>query len=265
MRSDTRTGPERIHGARNAHEFRSWIAGAFILNEPVVRSMVRRPAGVPSLGFAIGTLRILAVWVHPTKSLEDLAAVQELPPALRQRAESFSDQLGIETIALYQWDHPTADAIPVGDQSGGLLVVTTGLIDRLDEDALDAALAHELAHVRLGHATQFGIAVAALLILVAVVRTKSWLGAILGVVLGALGILALTRQYEREADHAAIAHLDDPETLARALLMIRTGDQEIDPREYVATTRGPIANLVSIYPPVAERLAYILEPPELEY
>ncbi|NHN61515.1 MULTISPECIES: M48 family metalloprotease [Halorussus] len=85
---------------------------------------------------------------------EALAAADARPvdesayPDLHGRLRRLAQTAGVTppTLAVAETDVP--NSFTVGDLRGGTVVVSTGLLDRLDGDELDAVLAHELAHLR---------------------------------------------------------------------------------------------------------------------
>jgi Zn-dependent protease with chaperone function len=66
-------------------------------------------------------------------------------------AEEQCTALGVRLPRFGLIDADEPNALTVGDgPSRGLIAVTRGLLDRLDDDELAAVLAHEAAHIRLG-------------------------------------------------------------------------------------------------------------------
>lgn len=214
-----------------------------------------------TIEFALGTARLLLQgW-----GLSAPDGVHPASEALQRRTDEFAAALGIEQVDVRIWAHNRPDAIPVGTRSGGRLILTTGLLALLEEDMLDAAIAHELAHIRLAHARKFG---AFLLtggtILATLVASTSrgssrlFLSAA-GAAIGVLSLLALTRRYERQADRLALDVIDDPGSLARALLIVRTGDSTIDPTCYESPEPTVLQRLLAVYPPPKGRVEAAIE------
>ena len=221
-----------------------------------------------SVRFALGTARALVAVAVPGRELHALSEFEPSSDDLQARADEIADDLGIAELDLLVWEQPLADALVFGDRSRGILVLTTGLVDLLDDDALDAAMAHELGHIRHGHVRRFGAAILAVAgVSLALVRGigpgRSMLGRGLltatAALLGTLLLLALVRRYERAADEVAVQYLDDPAELARALLVVRTGDPEADPRTYEPSETSAVERLLTPYPPSDERLPRLLD------
>lgn len=137
-------------------------------------------------------------------------------------------------VAVIPTDEP--NALSAGTGSRGVVCVTLGLLKELDDDELEAVLAHEIAHIQNGDTTVMTIAAfpttLALWLLGAVRRgTQSrlvlfvlwgllWLLVIFALpllVASLPGTLALSRQREYAADRGTVALTGDPYALASAL------------------------------------------------
>lgn len=217
--------------------------------------------GITDPGFLRGTTRILLAVVHPWRSLDATPGVTPAPPSLTTKTIGIGADLGITTVEVYVWDHPAPDAIVLGDAARAILVLTTGLIDLLDTHALQAAITHELAHAAAQHPRRFTkvtlavtAGLAGLILIPIRARTIRGLFALIGGLVGLLVLLALARRYEHDADRRAADHLDDPRDLARALLVVRTGDPDADPETYAAAPASPFRRLLDYAPPLKTRL-----------
>lgn len=216
--------------------------------------------------FVLGTLVILVSAVLPWRELDELPGIAPAPDEIRARADEYAHAMGLFEAQVYVWHNDVPDAIPLGNRSGGILVLTSGLVALLDDEALDAAIAHELGHVRHAHARRFSAWVAVVLGSICTAclaaRRRSPRSAlpmaVVGVVLGLLLLLAVTRQYEREADRCARRHLEHPEALARAILAVRTGNPSVTPDDIDLTRPRRIRRLLAIYPPLDERFPELI-------
>lgn len=219
-----------------------------------------------SVGFAWGMIHML-VRERLGGRLTDHPAIDTAPTALQQQAEEMADTLGIASVDLLVWEHDVPNALPFGDRSGGTLVLTTGLIDLLDDAELEAAMMHELAHVRYGHGRRFGTVLAAMLGVVGVLARRArsrrsrtaWLGAVLTVSICTLLALAVVRRYELEADRTARRHLDDPAALARAIVAVRTGGGDVDLAAYDPPQPSRFGRLFLVYPSPADRFPRLFD------
>src|SRR4051812_3652641 len=72
-------------------------------------------------------------------------------PRFHQIAEEQCTALGVRLPRFGVIDAPEPNAVTVGEgPNRGLVAVTRGLLDTLDDDELAAVLAHEASHIRLG-------------------------------------------------------------------------------------------------------------------
>jgi heat shock protein HtpX len=68
-------------------------------------------------------------------------------PTLVARVERLSQQAGHRPPTVAVAESPVPNSFTVGGVRNATIVVSTGLLETLDDDELDAVLAHELAHV----------------------------------------------------------------------------------------------------------------------
>lgn len=222
------------------------------------------------LGFVLGSISILITAIRPGHSVTDLPCLGPADPVCQDRADDIAADLGIESVDLLVWEHDVANAIPFGTRAGGILVVTSRLIELLDDEAFEAAVAHELGHVRAGHARRYAIVVTLVTVGAWVSgnqvpgswgTVRRWVWRAIVVQFASLGLLAISRRYEREADRAALRVLEDPEALVRAILIVRTGDPDADVEamESSRSVSGRIGSAFSFYPSLSERRTYLID------
>lgn len=116
----------------------------------------------------ITLVSVLVTRSATTRSLRSLGAVpldEGTEPRLESLVESICASHGISEPALYLCDTPALDAAVVGRSDDTRLVVTRGLVDRLDRLELEAVVARELS--------MFGNGVQAATTLAAI---DAWLG-----------------------------------------------------------------------------------------
>lgn len=75
-------------------------------------------------------------------------ATRESHPELVTRLTRLSTQMGVGRPTAAVADSPVPNSFTVGSPRNATVVVSTGLLETLDGDELDAVLAHELAHVQ---------------------------------------------------------------------------------------------------------------------
>lgn len=104
--------------------------------------------GVVALGVAA------VAWAHSGYARRQLLAVVDAAPAgpdthpdVHGRLTRLAATADLEPPALAVADTDVPNSLAVGSQRDATVVVSEGLLDRLDGDQLDAVLAHELAHV----------------------------------------------------------------------------------------------------------------------
>ena len=191
------------------------------------------------------------------------------------RVRRLATQADVPLPSVAVADRPEPGCLTVGSHRSPTIVVTTGLLDRLTEDELDAALAHEVAHVanrdlpvvtavaasvaigdrllererRLRYIlsitatmavfTGIGILVFAIPILVlgVIYLVVSVIArTILGVNAIALGLFARAREYA--ADRGAVQLTGNPAALASALERLEDRRPTRDKRIHASATLG---------------------------
>jgi putative metalloprotease len=74
--------------------------------------------------------------------------VQRLQQIMLPLVQNMDNKLPLNQIKVHIWDDPHINAANGG---GGEFYVTTGLLQKANDDQLRAILAHEIAHADLGH------------------------------------------------------------------------------------------------------------------
>ena len=206
-------------------------------------------------GGVAGVLGIQA-WFGPQTVLRSIGA-RRIDPGERPAIEAAIDRLArvadvrSPNLAIAETDAPNAAA--VAGRGGPTIVLTTGLIDRVDDVELEAVLAHELAHITHRDATVMTVAwlLPAITWMIATgsarllaafvrgagggVRLRGGRGAGRGIAVVAVAVLVtaaiaavfwaasvlvhrvLARYREFAADRGAVALTGDPAALASAL------------------------------------------------
>ncbi|GAB6879216.1 zinc metalloprotease HtpX [Halorubrum gandharaense] len=213
-------------------------------------------------------------WFGPRTVLASIGANRVTPethPDLHARVDRLARQADLPkpTVAVTQNETPNAMAVDGPRGSTSAVVVTTGLLDELDDRELDAVLAHEIAHLKNDDATvmtvawllptvTYYLAVAAAYVLYGMARALGSGGsgggnrgdgaakAIVVLVVVAVVTLAvsamfwaasvlihrvLSRYREHAADRGAAALTGDPTALASALRTMDDGMSEVPDRD----------------------------------
>ena len=242
----------------------------------------------------IASAMILAQWYFSDKivlwSSGAKVISKEQYPKLHEIVERLStnNALPKPKVAIVNSNVPNAFATGKSPKSS-LVAVTTGLLDLLDDDELEAVIGHELTHVRsrdvlvltlasvfsmvAWYLMQFGFygglqsrdrnsaGSGAIVLLVAVV---TW-------IVSFLIIRAISRYREYSADRGGAIMTGKPDKLATALLKISGKIKVISPNELKnvqklnaffivpALSGSSIANLFSSHPPVEKRVQKLKE------
>ena len=242
----------------------------------------------------IASVMILAQWYFSDKivlwSSGARIVSREEYPRLHEIVERLSINNGLPKpkVAMVHSNVPNAFATGKSPKSS-LVAVTTGLLNLLDDDELEAVLGHELTHVRsrdvlvltlasifstvAWYLMQFGFygglqarnrnsaGSGAIVLLVAIV---TWL-------VSFLMIRAISRYREYSADRGGAIMTGKPDKLATALLKI-SGKIKVIPSNELknvqklnaffiipALSGNSIANLFSTHPPVEKRVQKLKE------
>lgn len=241
----------------------------------------------------IASAMILAQWYFSDKivvwSSGAKIVSKEEYPRLHEIVERLSTNNGLPKpkVAMVNSHVPNAFATGKSPKSS-LVAVTTGILDLLDNDELEAVIGHELSHVRsrdvlvltlaslfstvAWYLVRFGLfgglgrnrntaGSSAIVLLVAI---TTW-------VVSFLIIRAISRYREFSADRGGAIMTGKPDKLASALLKISGKIKVIPPKELEnvqklnaffiipALSGSSIANLFSTHPPVEKRVQKLME------
>ncbi len=242
----------------------------------------------------IASAMILAQWYLSDKivlwSSGAKIVSKEEYPRLHEIVERLSTNNGLPKPKVAMVDSPVPNAFATGKSpKSSLVAVTTGILDVLDNDELEAVIGHELSHVRsrdvlvltlasvfstvAWYLVRFGLfgglqtrnrntaGTSAIVMLVAI---TTW-------VVSFLIIRAISRYREFSADRGGAIMTGKPDKLASALLKISGKIKAIPPQELEnvqklnaffiipALSGSSIANLFSTHPPVEKRVQKLME------
>jgi len=131
--------------------FRPWLA---VLGGRLAGGPAGPTGGVARLALVAGATAALAWAQLRYTRREVLAAADARPtseseyPDLHARLRRLAQTADVTPPDLAVAETDVANCFTVGDLRGGTVVVSTGLLETLSDDELDAVLAHELAHLR---------------------------------------------------------------------------------------------------------------------
>lgn len=242
----------------------------------------------------IASVMILAQWYLSDKivlwSSGAKIVSKEEYPRLHEIVERLSTNNGLPKPKVAMVNSPVPNAFATGKSpKSSLVAVTTGILDVLDNDELEAVIGHELSHVRsrdvlvltlasvfstvAWYLVRFGLfgglqarnrntaGTSAIVMLVAI---TTW-------VVSFLIIRAISRYREYSADRCGAIMTGKPDKLASALLKISGKIKVIPPKELEnvqklnaffiipALSGSSIANLFSTHPPVEKRVQKLME------
>lgn len=242
----------------------------------------------------IASAMILAQWYFSDKivlwSSGAKIVSKEEYPRLHEIVERLSTNNGLPKPKVAMVNSPVPNAFATGKSpKSSLVAVTTGILDLLDNDELEAVIGHELSHVRsrdvlvltlssvfstvAWYLVRFGLfgglqarnrntaGTSAIVMLVAI---TTW-------VVSFLIIRAISRYREFSADRDGAIMTGKPDKLASALLKISGKIKVIPPKELEnvqklnaffiipALSGSSIANLFSTHPPVEKRVQRLME------
>jgi heat shock protein HtpX len=242
----------------------------------------------------IASAMILAQWYFSDKivlwSSGAKIVSKEEYPRLHEIVERLSTNNGLPKPKVAMVHSPVPNAFATGKSpKSSLVAVTTGILDLLDNDELEAVIGHELSHVRsrdvlvltlasvfstvAWYLVRFGLfgglqtrnrntaGTSAIVLLVAI---TTW-------VVSFLIIRAISRYREFSADRGGAIMTGKPDKLASALLKISGKIKVIPPKELEnvqklnaffiipALSGTSIANLFSTHPPVEKRIQKLME------
>lgn len=241
----------------------------------------------------IAGVMILAQWYFSDKivlwSSHATIVSKEQYPSLHEIVEKLSANNGIPKpkVAIVNSLVPNAFATGKSPKSS-LVAVTSGILDLLDDDELEAVIGHELSHVRSRDVL--------VLTLVSVFSTVAWylvqfsfyggmrgrdrntsgtaiviLVAIITWIVSFLIIRAISRYREYSADRSGAIMTGNPDKLASALVKISGKMGNIPTKELQSVQKlnaffiipalsgSSIANLFSTHPPVEKRVQKLRE------
>jgi heat shock protein HtpX len=242
----------------------------------------------------IASAMILAQWYFSDKIVLWTSGAKIVSkddyPKLHEIIERLASKNGIPKpkVAVVNTQVPNAFATGKSPKSS-LVAVTSGILNLLDDDELEAVIGHELTHVRsrdilvltlasvfstvAWYLAQFGFFggiqsrnrdSAGTTVIVIVVAIVTW-------IVSFLIIRAISRYREYAADRGGAAMTGNPDKLADALLKISGKINNIPTKEIErvqklnaffiipALSGNSIANLFSTHPPVEKRVAKLRE------
>jgi len=137
-----------------------------------------------------------------TQKYVDAEAAQRLAQIMTPLLGAMKHSLGPHQVSI---GIVADDAINAANGGGGKFLVTTGLLQRANDEQLRGVMAHEIAHEDLGHVTELKIAATGTnMILIEQLAAES---SALTLIEGPLITLSFSRSEELQADQQSVAIL----------------------------------------------------------
>ncbi len=242
--------------------------------------------------FGIGSLIYsLVMYFASAKIALGMAGAKEISkkdaPELYRMVENLTITAGLPMPKVYIIDDPSPNAFATGrDPKHAAVAVTTGLLERLENEELQGVIAHELGHVG-NYDIRLMSVVTALVSIVSIISDLFfWFGgsgdedspspifligglimAILAPIIATIIQLAISRRREYLADASAVMLTRYADGLANALRKISDSNLPVKHASsatahlYIANPLGGkgigagIAKLFSTHPPIEDRIA----------
>jgi heat shock protein HtpX len=188
--------------------------------------------------------------------------------------------IGMPEVAMYESPEPNAFATGMS-RNNALVAVSTGLLENMTQDEVEAVLGHEIAHVSNGDMVTMallqGVLNAFVIFFAKIIANiadnffrseddegTSWVFIVVDLVMNILlGILAsmvtawFSRQREFHADEGG-AYLSSPQKMAAALRRLATMQPGVLPDQMAAfgiSSAGSLSGLFHTHPPLEARIA----------
>src|SRR5487761_254717 len=187
---------------------------------------------------------------------------------------------GVPVPKVYIVDDPSPNAFATGrDPQHAAVTVTTGLLQMMNREELEGVLAHEMSHVK-NYDVRLLLIVTTMIGMAALIASVVWQGAFrirtrdaramlvilaIGVIVGPIMQMALSRQRESLADASGVELTRNPQGLLSALKKIAQNDKPMakfnhavaamcidNPKEHHGSF---FSHLFDTHPPIEERIA----------
>ncbi len=195
---------------------------------------------------------------------------------IHRSTERLCDEMGIEKPKLMVAEMGVPNAFAVGRKADGIVVVSSEIIDILEQDELEGVIAHELAHIKNRDTVMMvmGQSLAAMVgwIVYLVVAFRGerdiasimvgWVASMVAQMIVTVFLMAISRYREYVADEEAAEYTRNPDAMARALEKISAGAKgnEMQAKENVSALcifggeRGLLGTLFASHPPTEKRI-----------
>lgn len=242
---------------------------------------------------ALAVIMNLGAYFYSDRIVLAMNHAQELPPErlpwLHNMVAELAQEANIPRPRLFVIPEAQPNAFATGrNPEHGVVAVTAGILDLLDQRQLRGVLAHEIAHIKNRDILVASVAAAIATIVTYVAQMLGWnallggrrddghgaspvvalLVAFLAPIAATIIQLAISRSREYLADETGAALSGDPEALASALLAMQRTSRAIPADTAPATASlfivnplagGSLIKLFSTHPPIEDRVARLRE------
>jgi Zn-dependent protease with chaperone function len=176
-------------------------------------------------GLALATRKMMEYGLERIFYLENTAdnvrVTDKMFPRLRRYLLWGCKILGVEEPELYVSNEPVPNAYTYG-HTRPFIVLTSGLVDMLDEQERLFVIGHELGHIKFGHVLYTVLAENIRVVIDIIGRATLGVGSLLGTGL-ALPLLDWYRKAELSADRAALLCVQDKAVAFRTFMKLAGG------------------------------------------
>jgi len=195
-------------------------------------------------GFELATRKMMEYGLERIFYLENTAdnvrVTDKMFPRLHRYLQWGCKILGVEEPEMYVNMEPVPNAYTYG-HTRPFIVLTSGLVDMLDEQERMFVIGHELGHIKFGHVLYTVLAENIRVVIDLIGRATLGVGSLLGTGL-ALPLLDWYRKAELSADRAALLCVQDKDVAFRTFMKLAGGSvamaEQMDPEEFMRQIRA---------------------------
>jgi len=193
----------------------------------------RNMEAIPGFAAAVKAFLKLGMeqYYHGTNMASKIRLSEKQLPELYRKLPPICQKLNIAEPEFYLEMNPAPNAYTFGD-SRIFLTITSGLVEYLTEDEVNAVIAHECGHIACHHVLYHTMA--------NLLKTGADMFGLLGFFTTPiqLGLLYWSRRSELSADRAAAAAMESAEPVIETMVRLSGGSKvitgKVDIREYAA-------------------------------